>query len=152
MSEQLIPNMRFNLEAEQSVLGSVLINPNCFVLIQPHVSSGDFYQPEHQAIFSIMQSFSANHKAIDPLIVAQELEAQKVFDNAAAWQYLVQLAITTPSAANAIEYAKIVRDKSIRRKAIEMCEGMIRRLENGETHERAAELAGNVLQLLSGLI
>lgn len=66
-------NMPFNLEAEQSVLGSILIKPECIEEVIEHVNADSFYLPQHNAIFSSMMVMYSNSKAIDPVIIADAL-------------------------------------------------------------------------------
>jgi replicative DNA helicase len=66
-------NMPFNLEAEQSVLGSILIKPECIEEVIEHVNAESFYLPQHNAIFSSMMVMYSNSKAIDPVILPTHL-------------------------------------------------------------------------------
>lgn len=103
--------MPFNLEAEQAVLGSVLIDPACIPIVLDNVKVEYFYLPQHQAIFSIMVSIDAVGGQIDPLIVLEELRKDQVYDEADGKTYLFQLAQSVPSTANVERYAGIVREK-----------------------------------------
>ena len=67
-------NMPFNLEAEQSVLGSILIKPECIEEVIEHVNADSFYLPQHNAIFSSMMVMYSNSKAIDPVILLTHLQ------------------------------------------------------------------------------
>lgn len=101
----------YSLEAEQAVLGSILIDPACMPQVQVHLSAENFYLPQHQAIFSAIATIEATGGKIDPLIVLDSLVRDKVYDTAAGKNYLFQLAQIVPSTANVESYAKIVKEK-----------------------------------------
>lgn len=101
----------FSLEAEQAVLGSLLVDPACMPQVQVLLSAEDFFLPQHKSIFSAMASIEALGGKIDPLIVLESLVKDKVYDTAAGKNYLFQLAQAVPSTANVEAYAKIVKEK-----------------------------------------
>lgn len=101
----------FSLEAEQAVLGSLLVDPACMPQVQVLLNADDFYLPQHQAIFRAMASIEAVGGKIDPLIVLESLVKDKVYDTAAGKNYLFQMAQIVPSTANVESYAKIVKEK-----------------------------------------
>lgn len=101
----------YNLEAEQAVLGSLLVDPGCMPTVQVILSADDFFLPQHRAIFNAMASLEAMGNKIDPLIVLEYLVKDKVYDTAAGKNYLFQLAQLVPSTANVESYAKIVKEK-----------------------------------------
>ena len=104
-------NMPYSLEAEQAVLGSILIEPACITQILIIVKPEHFYLPQHRAIFSIMQEIDTLGGKIDPLIVLEKLKGQKVYDEAGGKQYLFQLAQLVPSTENVEAYSRIIREK-----------------------------------------
>ena len=112
----------FSLEAEQSVIGSVLINPECFDDIAQIVSSEDFYLPEHEQIFYAMKGMYASSKTLDVVTLADELVKEGVYQNTDTLNNYIRTIIqTVPSAANVVDYANIVHDKSVLRQLIEAC-------------------------------
>ena len=113
----------FSVDAEQSVLGSVLINPNCLNDVSEVICSEDFYIEEHKRIFDIMLDFNVKSKVLDLVTLINELVSQGVYrDDADARAYIRVIAEVVPSSQNALDYAKIVHDKSILRKLIEASE------------------------------
>ncbi len=104
-------NMPFSLDAEQAVLGSVLLEPACMVQVQSHLRPEHFYLPQHQSIFSVMVSIEASGGKIDPLLVLEQLKKDNVYDEAGGKSYLYKLAQVVPSTKNVEQYAKIVREK-----------------------------------------
>ena len=112
----------FSLEAEQSVIGSVLINPECFDEIAEIVKSEDFYMPEHEQIFWAMQGMYAKSKTVDVVTLVDELVKEGVYQNIDTLNsYIKTIIQTVPSAANVVDYANIVKDKSVLRQLIEAC-------------------------------
>ncbi|MCD7776413.1 MAG: replicative DNA helicase [Firmicutes bacterium] len=123
MADELISKkIPFSLEAEQSVLGSILISPECFDNIADMITSQDFYLEEHKQIYMAMQSLFLESKDIDPVFVADTLVRLGVYDESGGKEYLRTLAEIVPTAANVRDYAKIVRDKSRLRELISICE------------------------------
>ena len=106
------------MEAEQSLLGSILIDPLCMDTIATLVTADDFYLPEHSGIFRAMQSMYLKSKSIDVVTLIEELTQSGTYDEAGGREYLKLVAETVPTAANAKDYAKIVRDKAILRELI----------------------------------
>ncbi len=112
----------FSLEAEQSVIGSVLINPECFDDIAQIISSEDFYLPEHEQIFYVMKGMYAKSKTVDVVTLADELVKEGVYQSSDTLNsYIKTIIQTVPSSANVIDYANIVKDKSVLRQLIEAC-------------------------------
>ncbi len=104
-------SMPFSLDAEQAVLGSVLIEPACMTQVQLHLRPEHFYLPQHQSIFGVMVGIDSAGGKIDPLLVLERLKADKVYDDASGKNYLYKLAEAVPSTKNVEQYSKIVRDK-----------------------------------------
>jgi len=116
----------YNLEAEQSVLGSILAEPNCMNEVLDHLKPDCFYLPQHREIFSIMMSmFTSQNGAIDPVLVADALAKAGTYDKAGGRDYLVQLFNSVPSTANVVKYAKIVKEQYYLRKLIEVAQDIM---------------------------
>ena len=112
----------FSLIAEQSLLGSVLIDPGSFSHVADLVTSTDFYLPDHQQIFSAMQELFVSNVEIDAVTLLDTLIRHGDFkDRNLAAQYLRSLVDVVPSALNIKDYARIVKDKSVLRQLIEVC-------------------------------
>lgn len=108
-------------EAEQSVLGAVILKPDCFGDLINLVSGDDFYVDEHREIFFAMHDLFAQSKNIDHVTVIETLATKGVMDTERAKQAITGILTAVPSAANAADYAKIVRDRAIRRRLINIC-------------------------------
>ena len=111
----------FSLIAEQSLLGSILIDPECFNELAELVNAEDFYLTEHKQIFLAMRDlFLADH-SIDVVTLIDALVHNGVYDKSGGEQYIRTIAEVVPGSQNAKDYAKIVREKSQLRQLIEIC-------------------------------
>ena len=119
MNNELDRKLPFSLEAEQSLLGYILIDPMCMDEIAPLISAEDFYVPEHTEIFRAMQSMYLKSKNIDVVTLIDELVKSGTYDESGGREYLRLVAEAVPTAANAKDYADIVRDKAVLRQLIE---------------------------------
>jgi len=122
MDNHIERKLPFSLEAEQSVLGSVLIDPQGLDTVTGLISVDDFYLEEHRSIYSAMQGMYLKSKNIDVVTLIDELVHQGVYDEAGGKEYLRLIAETVPTASNIKDYAYIVRDKAIMRSLINACE------------------------------
>jgi len=111
-------NLPCALEAEQSVLGSILIDPNCFADLTEIIHAEDFYLDEHGEIFYAMQDLFAKSREIDLVTLIDTLVSRGVYNEEESKKYIKIIAETVPSAANVLDYAKIVREKSLLRSLI----------------------------------
>lgn len=105
----------FSLEAEQSVLGSILIDPSCFDEVVGIVKPIDFYRRAHQVIFSTMKDMVEEGCPLDLVTLTERLQATNKLDDIGGVSYLTDLAESVPTTANTDHYAKIVHDKSVLR-------------------------------------
>ena len=111
----LLRQIPHSLEGEQAVLGSMLIDPECVRLVMEKLRPADFYLRQNREIFETIYSMFSYAKAIDGLTVADEMRKNGVYDENITRSYLAQLMEITPTSANVMEYAAIVRDKALRR-------------------------------------
>jgi replicative DNA helicase len=104
-----------SVEAEQSVLGGLMLDNDAWYNVLEHVSETDFYRPEHRAIFHAISSLANRNMPFDVLTVTDTLKQNNDLSAARGEAYLFELAKNTPSAANILAYAKIVRERSVLR-------------------------------------
>jgi len=121
MAEDFARKLPFSLEAEQAVLGSVLIDPERFTDIATSISEQDFYLEDHRSIFSAMQQLYLTNRTIDAVTLMDTLVHNGVYTTEQSNSYVKSIIDSTPSATNVKDYAKIVRDKSILRRLIDTC-------------------------------
>ncbi len=101
----------YSLEAEQSVLGAVLVEPDCINIVGDKLRPEHFYLPEHQAIFNVMVRKMIQNERIDFVTVLESLKSERYFSGEEGKAYLLKLANTVPYISNLENYAGIVRDK-----------------------------------------
>ncbi|OUD14644.1 replicative DNA helicase [Thioflexithrix psekupsensis] len=109
-----------SIEAEQAVLGGLMLNNETWILIADRLSELDFYRPEHRLIFKSIQLLAENGQPYDVITLSESLERLQVLERAGGFAYLGLLVAHTPSAANIVAYATIVRERSVLRQLIEV--------------------------------
>ena len=114
--EGLERKLPFSLEAEQALLGSILIDPSCMDIVEGIVKADDFYVEENRAIYAAMHDMYQTSRNIDAVTLLRKLEENGTYDSAGGNQYLAQVAKTAPNAINAKDYANIVYQKSVLRR------------------------------------
>ena len=104
--------------AERSVLGSILIDRDCYYKVSDYVKPQDFYSPAHKEIYTAMFELAKEGQPIDIVTVAERLKSRKALDAAGGRAYLSGLSQEVPTTANAVQYAKIVAEKAVLRNLI----------------------------------
>ncbi|GMR20608.1 MAG: replicative DNA helicase [Gammaproteobacteria bacterium] len=107
-----------SVEAEQAVLGGLMLDNSRWEQVADKLTSSDFYRREHQLIFNALVALLDESKPADVVTVSEWLENSEQLINAGGLEYLGVLAANTPSAANILAYAEIVRERSILRALI----------------------------------
>lgn len=107
-----------SIEAEQSVLGSMLIDPESWDKVAELVTENDFYNRSHQIIFKAILKLLNDSVPVDIITVSEKLEKHNELDDAGGLAYLGELAKNTPSSANVTSYAKIISERAITRELI----------------------------------
>ena len=121
MADELTRKLPFSLIAEQSLLGSVLIDPDSFNEIADIVLATDFYLTEHTQIYAAMQELFLRNREIDIVTLIDMLVQKGIYDKSGGENYIRQLAEAVPNALNVKDYARIVKDKSSLRQLIDAC-------------------------------
>ena len=107
-----------SIEAEQAVLGGLMIKNEAFESISDVLVEKDFYKKDHQLIFAAMISLSDNSQPFDPITLSETLQAKNQLSTVGGAEYLVELTENTPSSANIQAYTQIVVERSIVRQLI----------------------------------
>lgn len=107
-----------SIEAEQSVLGGLLLDNRAWDKIADRIAEVDFHHYGHRTIFSAICSLVNRNRPFDILTLAEMLKSQNKLDEAGGETYLFELAKNTPTAANVVAYADIVRERSVLRQLI----------------------------------
>ena len=109
-----------SIEAEQAVLGGLMLDNAGWELVEGLITSGDFYRSEHRLIFHASERLIANDKPLDMVTVGEWLEQAGDLDACGGLEYLGRLVEQTPGAANLRSYAEIVKERSVFRQLIEI--------------------------------
>ena len=108
-----------NQEAEQSVLGAMLVNPNAILAVLEVLVAEDFYRDSHRIIFRAMTELNRRAQEVDVVTLAAQLEREGTLERAGGREFIHTLAEFVPAAANALHYAEIVREQSVLRSLIQ---------------------------------
>ena len=135
-----------SVEAEKSVLGGIFLKPDIFGDVVEILHPNDFYKNGHKLIYEAMRDIYNSGTGIDPIVVVNKLKKNEKFDELVGEQLLFDIISDVPTAANIIEYAKIVKEKAT-----------LRRL--GEVGTKIVELAyegyeevDNILDKAEGMV
>ncbi len=107
-----------SIEAERSVIGGLLLSSDSWDAIAELVTAGDFYRPEHRAIFRQIAALIDRGEPVDVITVADRLLATGELESSGGHTYLAELAESTPTAANIRAYATAVHERAVLRKLI----------------------------------
>jgi len=107
-----------SLQAEQSVLGGLMLDNECWDVVADRVSADDFYRKDHKLIFNAIGTLAKRDEPFDVVTISETLELENTLNDVGGLAYLGGLAKDTPSAANISSYADIVRMRSVRRQLI----------------------------------
>ena len=116
LTEQLLPH---NIEAEEAVIGSLLIDSDSFLDISHLISPDDFYRDRNRLCFAACAELFRRGEAIDQITVARELHRTDNLESAGGMAYLSHLVTTTPTSSHAGFYAQVVYNTSTMRRLIE---------------------------------
>ena len=135
-----------NIEAEQSVLGAILLDPAALAVASEHVTTADFYRQAHQHIFSAMQRLLDREEALDLVTLAAELATAGQLETIGGRGYLAELAGSVGSSANIRHHAKLTKDAKVLREMRAL--GMVLTRKATEGREPAADVLGWAEQAL----
>ena len=140
-----------NSEAEQGVLGSLLLDPDLCDEVAMIVRPADFYQPHHQSLFSHLLAMHNDGLRIDAMLLVERLRKFNDLESVGGISYLGEVADSVPTAANAVHYAQIVRDKATLRSLIHASTEILRdaydqSLDSREMLSRAEEKVFRILE------
>jgi len=126
--EELYPNLvpPQNLEAEEAVLGSILLEQDSIISVMEFLVPDDFYRVAHQLIFAAMIELNQNSEAIDPITVSEKIRQKNQIENVGGEANIIELLDKVPTAANVEFYTQIVLEKSTRRKLIKTSTNIVK--------------------------
>lgn len=145
---KVMPN---SLQAEQAVLGSLMMDNNTWDVIADLITANDFYRPNHKLIFNAIGLLAATNQPFDLITLSEELKKTRDLDRVGGIPYLNLLTENTPTAANIVAYANIVAKKSLRRRMVrasveigELSHDM--RMDNESVLEQAEKIFSDIAQ------
>ncbi len=122
MNELLGRQAPHSVTAEQAIIGSMLIDPRCITEVIDKVKSQDFYIEANRDIFDTVFAMFAYGQTVDPVTVLDQMKVRGVYNDGVSERYVMELMDMTPTAANVLEYAVIVRDKALMRNIAQAAE------------------------------
>ena len=150
-SENLIYNLDggrlpYSVEAEQAVLGSIIVDPKCLNEIAVLMKTEYFFIPQHKEIYSVLSTMYELSQAIDFISLLDKLQKAGVYDEAGGKAYLTQLAQTVPTSANVLTYVAIIRERYYARALMSAAQNIIKDIN--ENTEDSGKLIGSAEQVL----
>ena len=131
----LIKQMPISVEAEQAVLGAIIVKPDSFDAVGGMLTADDFYLDDHKSIFNAITHMYNLSKTIDPVTLVNELSEVSGKSKENSIQYISLIADSVPAVSNVKDYARIVKEKSILRRLIGACEDI-----NRDAYEESAPI------------
>lgn len=128
----LVKSPPHSIDAEQAVLGALLIDPNAWDRIADKVVQEDFYRKDHRLIFRAVAELKDSGQPTDAVTLGDWLQRNGTAEEAGGITYAIELANNTPGAANIVAYANIVREKSILRQLLDAGSGILQNVYNPE--------------------
>ncbi|MFY9383917.1 MAG: replicative DNA helicase [Acetomicrobium sp.] len=120
MNQEIDRVMPHNLDAERAVLGSCLLDKDAALYVVETLRKDDFYDAMHQLSYEIISEMLKKDKAVDPLTFIEEAKNRGFLDRLGGQSFIASLIDTVPTTANVEYHARIVRDKSVHRKMIQV--------------------------------
>lgn len=116
----------YSVSAEQAVLGSMIIDPDCINEVAVQVKTEYFYIPQHRDIYSAISSMYELSQSIDFISLLERLKKDGVYDEAGGKDYLTKLVTSVPSSANVLTYVAIIREQYYSRALMGAAQGIIK--------------------------
>ena len=128
-----------NIEAEQALLGSILVNNDIIDEISDLVSSNIFYDPAHVKIFEVIESLNNKGMIANPITLKNFFEKDNMLNEVGGTEYLVKLTRFSGSVKQAIDYAKIIHEMYLRRELVQISDKLSNDTLNANAQEQNAE-------------
>ncbi|MBQ9933483.1 MAG: replicative DNA helicase [Ruminiclostridium sp.] len=138
----LLRQIPHSVEAEQAVLGAMLIDPRCIPDVVESLTGDDFYLRANREIYETIYTMFNFSTTIDPVTVLDQMKLTGVYNEDTSRSYILQLMEITPTAANVKEYVRIVKDKALLRRISDTAGDLSKLVqEGGETAQAVLDLA-----------
>ena len=128
-----------NLEAEQALLGSILVNNDILDEISSIVASNIFYDPAHIKIYEVIENLNSKGMIANPITLKNFFEKDNMLDDVGGTEYLVKLTRFSGSTKQAIDYAKIIHEMYLRRELVQVSDKLSNDTLNANHNEQNAE-------------
>ncbi len=115
----------YSTEAEQAVLGSMIVDPSCINDVTIALKPDNFYIPQHRQIYQAISSMFELNQAIDPVSLLEKLKSDNIYDETGGKAYLMQLVENVPTTANIQTYINIVKERYLSRSLLEAARNII---------------------------
>lgn len=139
------------IEAEQAVLGGLMMRPQAWMDVQDVLAVKDFYRRDHQAIWQAIEDVLKKGREPDPVTIGEWFESRGTLELVGDGAYLIELFNTTPSAANVRGYAEIVAEMAKRRALIEAGQDLVNAAYSPEGRS-ALDLVGQAQTRIGGML
>ncbi|MGN0806469.1 MAG: replicative DNA helicase [Candidatus Coproplasma sp.] len=141
--------MPHNLEAEQAILGCLLIDNSIIPDVLEKLEEDDFYTESHQFILSAMKQVYYEHKPLDMVTLADKLDTEGNLAKAGGLEYLTDLTSAVPSSANYNHYFEIIRRDSLNRKLIKASKDIIKYAQGSDDELKSVQYAEELIYDIS---
>ena len=128
-----------NLEAEQALLGSILVNNDIIDEVSSIISSNIFYDPAHIKIYEVIESLNNKGMIANPITLKNFFEKDNMLNEVGGTEYLVKLTRFSGSTKQAIDYAKIIHEMYLRRELVQISDKLSTDTLNANSQEQNAE-------------
>ncbi|MBN1783902.1 MAG: replicative DNA helicase [Alphaproteobacteria bacterium] len=125
MTEQILQNLPQNIEAEQALLSSVLMNNRVYERVSDFLRADDFAERAHQRIYEACELLISKGHLADPITLKNYFEQSGTLDDVGGFDYLAKISDAGLSAVNTVEYARLIHDRSLRRRLIDIGQGIV---------------------------
>ncbi len=125
MTEQMIQNLPQNIEAEQALISSILMNNRVYERVSDFLRAKDFAERSHEKIYEALELLISKGHLADPITLKNYFEQSGTLDEVGGFEYLAKISDAGISAVNAVEYGRLIHDRSLRRKLIDVGQGIV---------------------------
>ena len=132
-------NQPSNLEAEQALIGSILVNNDIIDEVSNYVSANIFYDPAHIKIYEVIQNLNNKGMIANPITLKNFFEKENILNEVGGTEYLIKLTRFSGSNKQAQDYAKIIHEMFLRRELIQISNQLSHDTLNASTQEQNAE-------------
>ena len=129
-----------NLEAEQALIGSILVNNDIIDEVSSITNNNEFYDPLHSKIYSLIENLHNKGMIANPITLKSSLEKDDGLSELGGIEYLVKLTRFSSSTKQSIDYAKIIHEKFVRRELVQISQNL-----SDESMDDTTEKSGEII-------